>query len=69
MQSDWKNVSLKESYSHSKLCLHRAPHRSAIFLTDLAGRTVKFSPSPRGPGFESRQLQQKCHWSIPGAFK
>ena len=44
--------------------LRRAPDRSATFLTDLAGRTVKKSTSPEGPGFESRQPQQKCHRSI-----
>ena len=64
MRSVRKNVSFKESYSYFKLRLHRASDRSAIFLTVLAGRTVKLSPSPRGPGFESRQLQQKSHWSI-----
>ena len=53
-----------ESYSHFRSHLRRASDRSAIFLTDLAGRTVKKSPSPEGPGFESRRGQQKCHRSI-----
>ena len=64
MQSVRKNVSLIESYSYFKLHLHRASDRSAIFLTVLPGRTVKKSPSPIGPGFESRHQQQKGHRSL-----
>ena len=47
-----------------------APHlssaldRSAIFLTDLAGRTVKNCHSLRGPRFEPRRLPTKLHGSI-----
>ena len=64
MQLDCKNIISKETYSYYKLYLHRASDRSAIFLTVLAGRTVKESPSPIGPGFESRRRQQKGHRSI-----
>ena len=44
--------------------LHSASDLSAIFLTVLAGRTVKKSLSPLGPGFESRGRRQKGHRSI-----
>ena len=64
MQSNWKNIYFQHFYGHFKSHLRRASDRSAIFLTDLAGRTVKKSPSPEGPRFESRQPQQKCHRSI-----
>ena len=64
MQSDWKYIQSYQSYGYFKSPLHHAPDRSAIFLTDLAGRTVKGSPSPKGPGFESRLRQQKGHQSI-----
>ena len=46
------------------MILHHASDRSAKFLTVLAGRTVKISASPKGPRFESRRPQQKCHRSI-----
>ena len=55
---------LKQSYGHLCSPLHGALDRSAIFLTDLAGQTVKKSPSLEGPGFASRRPQQKCHRSI-----
>ena len=42
MQSDWKNTYFQQSYGHFRSHLRRAPDRSAIILTDLAGRTVKF---------------------------
>ena len=59
-----KIVSFQQSYGHFKSFLHSAPDRSAIFLTVLAGRTVKKSLSPIGPGFDSRRRQQKGHRSI-----
>ena len=59
-----KIVSFQQSYGHFKSFLHSAPDRSAIFLTDLAGRTVKKPPSTKGPGFESRRRRQKGHRSI-----
>ena len=64
MQSIWKNIYFQHCYGHFKFHLRRASDRSAIFLTDLAGQTVKKSPSPECPGFESRRGQQKCHRSI-----
>ena len=66
MQSNWKNIYFQHFYGHFKSHLRRALDRSAIFLTDLAGQTVKKSPSTEGPGFESRLAQQKCHRSIQG---
>ena len=59
-----KNVTFQQSYINSKLSLHSALDRSATFLTVLAERTVKKSPSPIGPGFESRRWRQKGHRSI-----
>ena len=53
----------KKSYSYFSSFLHHASDHSANFLTVLAGRTVKLSPSPRGPGLESRRPHQKCHQS------
>ena len=64
MQSNWKNIYFQHFNAHFKSHLRRASDRSAICLTALAGRTVKKSPSPEGPGFESRRRQQKCHPSI-----
>ena len=64
MQSNWKNIYFQHFYGHFKSHLRRASDRSAIFLTDLAGRTVKESSSPIGPGFESRRRRQKGHRSI-----
>ena len=64
MQLDWKNVNFQQIYDHFSLILHHASDRSAKFLTVLAGRSVKISHSPKGPGFESRRLRQKGHWSI-----
>ena len=64
MQSNWKNIYFQHFYGHFKSHLHRAPDRSAIFFTNLAGQTVKKSPSAEGPGFKSLQAQQKCHRSI-----
>ena len=55
---------LKQSYAHLCSVLHGALDHSAIFLTVLAGRTVKKAPSPKGPGFESRRRRQKGHRSI-----
>ena len=46
----------------SLLCI--TPQTSAIFLTVLAGWTVKKWPSQIGPGFESRRWWQKGHRSI-----
>ena len=64
MQSNWKNIYFQHFYGHFKSHLRHASDRLSIFLTDVAGRTVKISPSPEGSGFESRQGQQKCHQSI-----
>ena len=64
MQSNWKNIYFQHFYGHFKSHLRRAPNRSTTFLTDLAGRTVKKSSSPMGPGFESRRRRQKGHRSI-----
>ena len=64
MQSDFKNVHFEQSYGNFRSPLRHASDRSATFLTVLAGRTVKKSPSPIGPGFESRRRQQKGHRSI-----
>ena len=47
----------KKSYSHFSSFLHHASDRSANFLTVLAGRTVKISPSPIGRGFEPGHRQ------------
>ena len=55
MQSDWKIVNFQLRYGHFRASLQHASDHSAIFLTDLAERTVKVSASPRGPGFESRR--------------
>ena len=44
--------------------LTSALDHSAIFLTDLAGRTVKNCRSPRGPRFEPGRPQTKIHRSI-----
>ena len=64
VQLDWKNVNFQQIYDHFSLILHHASDHSAKFLTVLAGRTVKISHSQKVPGFESRRLRQKCHWSI-----
>ena len=64
MQSDWKNVNFQHRYGHFRASLHHASDHLAIFLTVFAGRTVKISTSPRGPGFESRRPHQKGHRSI-----
>ena len=55
MQSDFKDVHFEQSYGNFRSPLRHASDRSATFLTVLAGRTVKKSPSPIGPGFESRR--------------
>ena len=64
MQSDFKNVHFEQSYGNFRSPLRHASDSSATFLTVLAGRTVKKSPSPIGPGFESRRRRQKGHRSI-----
>ena len=64
MQSYWKNVQFEMFYGYFSSSLRRASDRSATFLTDLAGRTVKKLASPIGPGFESRSRRQKGHRSI-----
>ena len=64
MQSNWKNIYFQHFYDHFRSQLRRASDRLAIFLTDLAGRTVKKSPSSEGPEFETRRAQQKCHRCI-----
>jgi len=64
MQSDWKNINFQNNYGYFSLDLHGVPDCSAIFLTVLAGWTVKNSLSPKGSGFEYRWPQQICHWSI-----
>ena len=63
MQSDFENVNFQESYDHFGLLLHDVSDRLAKFLIFLAGRTVKISLSPKGPGVESRRPKQKCYWS------
>ena len=57
-------VNFQQTYGHFKSLLHSAPDRSAIFLTDLAGRTVKKLPSLKGPGFDPRLGRTKRAWSI-----
>ena len=69
MQSDWPYMHSYQSYAYFKSPLHHAPDHSAIFLTVLAGRTVKNSLSPRGPGFDSRRRQQKGHRSIESDYE
>ena len=69
VQPNWKNIYFQNCYGHFWSHLHRASDHSAIFLTDLAERTVKNSPSPEGPGFESRRAQQKRHRSIVKTLK
>ena len=54
----------KKSYSHFSSFLHHASDRSANFLTVLAGRTVKISPSPIGRGFEPGRRQDFSDRSI-----
>ena len=68
MQSNWKNIYFQHFYDHFRSQLRRASDRLAIFLTDLAGRTVKKSPSPEGFGFEFQKPQQESHWSIMVKF-
>ena len=58
-QSHWKYVHFQQSYVYFDLPLHHAPDRSATFLTDLAGQTVKKLPSLEGPRFESRRRYKK----------
>ena len=64
MQSDFENVYFEQSYGNFRSPLRHASDCLATFLTALAGRTVKKSPSPIGPGFETRRRQQKGHQSI-----
>ena len=59
VQPNWKNIYFQHFYGHFRTHLHRASDHSAMFLTDLAGRTVKKSPSLEGPGFESRRRNKK----------
>ena len=54
----------KKSYSHFSSFLQHASDRSANFLTVLAGRTVKISPSPIGRGFEPGRRQDFSDRSI-----
>ena len=58
----------KKSYSHFSSFLHHASDRSANFLTVLAGRTVKISPSPIGRGFEPGRRQDFSDRSIRPHF-
>ena len=44
--------------------MNHASRRSANFLTVLAGRTVKISPSPIGRGFEPGRRQDFSDRSI-----
>ena len=44
--------------------LTSALNRSANFLTDLAGRTVKKMRSPKGPGFDPRLRQTNAHGQL-----